>query len=200
MGMLVDGIWTDDDSGRKAKDGAFVRPESLFRDRITADGSSAYPAASGRYHLYAARSCPWAHRTLIYRAIKGLDDAISLTLVGPQEQGHGWEMSGRGGEYPDALLGATFMYEVYQQQTGIPSYTGRVTVPVLWDQQTRRIVNNESPEIIRMLNTEMNAFAKRDLHDQYPRRATTTDRRVERADLSRSQQRRLPRGLRDGAR
>jgi glutathionyl-hydroquinone reductase len=168
MGMLVDGVWTDEDNRRVAADGSFVRAESAFRDHVSAEGSSGYKAEAGRYHLYVARSCPWAHRTFLYRALKGLEDAISITYAGPQEQGRGWEMTGRTGAYPDPLLGATFMYEVYQQQTGTPRYTGRVTVPVLWDKQTSRIVNNESPEIIRMLNREFNAFAKRDLHDLYP--------------------------------
>ena len=166
MGMLVNGVWTDDDGVRQTKDGAFVRPESAFRDRVTVDGSSGYPAEQGRYHLYCAVSCPWAHRTLIYRALKGLEDTISLTLVGPPEQQRSWEMTGLTGKYPDLVNGANFMFQVYTKAK--PDYTGRVTVPVLWDKKTGRIVNNESPEIIRMLNSEFNRFAKRDVQDLYP--------------------------------
>jgi glutathionyl-hydroquinone reductase len=165
VGMLVEGVWTDDDARRQAADGSFVRPESQFRDWVTADGSSKYPAAAGRYHLYAALSCPWAHRTLIFRALKGLESAISLTRVGPQRD-RGWSLTGFGGDYPDEINGAHFMYEVYAKAS--PHYTGRVTVPVLWDKQTGRIVNNESPEIIRMLNSAFDAYATRTVPDLYP--------------------------------
>ena len=166
MGMLINGVWTDDDGARLTQGGAFVRPESAFRDRVTADGTSGYRAEPGRYHLYCAVSCPWAHRTLIMRKLKGLDDAVSLSIVGPPEQQRGWEMTGRSGAYPDVLHGAHFLYEVYAKAK--PDYTGRVTVPVLWDKQSGRIVNNESPEIIRMMNSEWNAFAKREVPDLYP--------------------------------
>ena len=166
MGMLVNGVWTDDDGARQGKDGSFQRVESQFREQVTADASSGLPAQAGRYHLYVAISCPWAHRTMIYRAIKGLEDAISMTLVGPAKQQHGWELTGRGGAYPDVINGAHFLHEVYAKAKS--GYTGRVTVPVLWDKQTGRIVNNESPEIIRMLNSAFNAFAKRDVPDLYP--------------------------------
>lgn len=166
MGMLIEGIWTDDDAKRVNQDGSFARVESQFRDRVTADGAAAFPAETGRYHLYAAISCPWAHRTLLYRAMKGLDAAISLSLVGPAEQNHGWEMTGAGGAYPDHLHGAHFVYEIYQR--AVPTYTGRSTVPILWDKHTGRIVNNESSEIIRMFNSAFNGFATRDLPDMAP--------------------------------
>jgi putative glutathione S-transferase len=158
MGMLVNGVWTDDD-GFRTQGGAFVRPESSFRDRVTADGTSGFPAERGRYHLYVALSCPWAHRTLVYRALKGLEDAISLTLVGPQEPAHGWTLSGRDGAHADPINGKHAMHEVYTAAQ--PDYTGRATVPVLWDKRTGRIVNNESSEIIRMFDTEFDAFATR---------------------------------------
>lgn len=165
MGMLVHGRWTDDDAAR-TQGGAFVRPESAFRERIAADGSTPYPPAPGRYHLYCALSCPWAHRTLLLRALKGLEPVISLTLVGPQERQQGWELSGREGPYPDMVNGKHFLHEVYAQ--AVPDYTGRVTVPLLWDKQTGRIVNNESSEIVRMLNREFDALATRPLPDLYP--------------------------------
>lgn len=164
MGMLVNGKWTDDDAAR-LQNGAFVRPQSAFRDRVSADGSTDYPAEADRYHLYCAMSCPWAHRTLVYRALKGLEGAISLSLVGPQN-GQGWELSGTGGPYPDLVNGKRYLHEVYTLAQ--PDYTGRVTVPVLWDKQTRRIVNNESSEIIRMLDGAFDAFATRDMPELYP--------------------------------
>jgi len=164
MGMLVNGVWTDDDNRNKG--GAFVRTESAFREQVSADASSRYPAASGRYHLYVAKSCPWAHRTMIFRALKGLEDAISITYLATQEQGRGWEFRDAPGYGPDPLFGASFLHEVYAKAK--PDYTGRVTVPVLWDKQTGTIVNNESPEIIRMLNSAFDAFATRSVHDLYP--------------------------------
>jgi putative glutathione S-transferase len=164
MGMLVNGMWSDQD--HRNQGGAFVRAESAFRDRVTADGSSGYQAEAGRYHLYVAKSCPWAHRTFLYRALKGLEEAISISYLATQMQGKGWEFKNAPGYAPDPLFGASFMYEIYVKAK--PDYTGRVTVPVLWDKQTGRIVNNESPEIIRMLNSEFNAFAKRDMPDLYP--------------------------------
>ncbi len=164
MGQLVNGVWTDQD--QRHQGGAFVRPESAFRDRVTADGSSGFKAEAGRYHLYVAKSCPWAHRTMLFRALKGLEDSISITYLATQEQGKGWEFRDAPGYGRDPLFGASFMYEIYAKAK--PDYTGRVTVPVLWDKQTGRIINNESPEIIRMLNSEFNAFATRQVPDLYP--------------------------------
>ncbi|MSQ20846.1 MAG: glutathione S-transferase family protein [Betaproteobacteria bacterium] len=164
MGMMVNGVWTDDD--HRNKGGAFVRAESAFRDRVTADGSSGFKAEAGRYHLYVAKSCPWAHRTMVFRALKGLDEAIPISYLGTPIQGKGWEFTNAPGYTPDPLFGAAFMHEIYAK--AVPNYTGRVTVPVLWDRQSSKIVNNESPEIIRMLNTEFDAFAKRKVHDLYP--------------------------------
>ena len=166
MGQLINGQWSDDDTRRVAADGSFLRAESQFRGWVSADGATTHPAESGRYHLYAAVSCPWAHRTLLMRAMKGLEGAISLSLVGPAEQGHGWEMSGSSGPYTDHLHGAHFIYEIYQRAER--SYSGRATVPILWDKASGKIVNNESPEIIRMFNNAFNQFATRDLPDMVP--------------------------------
>jgi glutathionyl-hydroquinone reductase len=147
MGMLVEGVWKDIARDAKATGGAFVRPESAFRDRVV-------EPQAGRYRLYVAKSCPWAHRTLIVRAMKGLDAAIPVLYADPYMGENGWE-------FTDGHL-----YQVYARAK--PGYTGRVTVPVLWDEKEQRIVNNESSEIIRMLNRDFDAFARRKLADLYP--------------------------------
>lgn len=164
MGMLVKGVWRD--VGYDTKAGEFLRNESVFRDRVTADGSSGFRAEPGRYHLYVSLACPWAHRTLILRAIKGLEDSISVSVVDPYMGPDGWRFSDRPGCARDSVNGATRLHEIYVKAKG--DYTGRVTVPVLWDRGTATIVNNESAEIIRMLNREFNAFASRGLPDLYP--------------------------------
>jgi putative glutathione S-transferase len=166
MGMLVDGVWRDVWYDTRMSDGAFVRAESAFRDRVTADGSSGFHAAAGRYHLYVSFACPWAHRTLVVRALKGLEDALPVSAVDPDYVPNGWTFTGAGGTTLDRANGCRFLYEVYRLAR--PGYTGRVTVPVLWDTRTRTIVNNESSEIIRMLNREFDAFATRALPDLYP--------------------------------
>jgi len=164
MGMLVKGVWHD--VGYDTKAGEFLRDESAFRDRVTADGSSGYRAEPGRYHLYVSRACPWAHRTLILRELKGLGDIISVSVVDPYMGPDGWSFSNRSGCVRDTVNGAALLREIYVAAK--PEYTGRVTVPVLWDRKTATIVNNESSEIIRMLNREFNAFASRNLPDLYP--------------------------------
>lgn len=164
MGMLVKGVWRD--VGYETKAGEFLRNESVFRDRVTADGSSGFRAEAGRYHLYVSLACPWAHRTLIVRALKGLEDAISASIVDPYMGPDGWHFSDHPGCVRDTVNGAALLREVYLKAR--PDYTGRVTVPVLWDRNTAAIVNNESAEIIRMLNREFDAFASRDLPDLYP--------------------------------
>jgi len=164
MGMLVQGVWRD--LGYDTKAGEFLRDESVFRDRITADGSSGFRAEPGRYHLYVSLACPWAHRTLILRTLKGLEDPVSVSIVDPTMGPDGWSFSDRTGCTRDTCNGATLLREVYLKAR--PDYTGRVTVPVLWDRKTATIVNNESAEIIRMLNREFNAFASRDWSDLYP--------------------------------
>ncbi|MEW6268648.1 MAG: glutathione S-transferase family protein [Thermodesulfobacteriota bacterium] len=159
MGLLVDGVWRNDWYDTKSTGGRFVRQDSAFRDRITADGSSGFPAEPGRYHLYVSLACPWAHRTLIFRKLKRLEDAISLSVVHPYMGENGWQFDQHGevaGTIPDTVNGARYLYEVYLAAS--PKYSGRVTVPVLWDRQRKTIVNNESAEIIRMLNSELDAF------------------------------------------
>jgi len=155
MGMLVDGEWTDRWYDTKSTGGRFVRQESAFRDRITADGSSVFEAASGRYHLYVSYACPWAHRTLIYQILKNLKDHVTVSVVSPLMHEHGWAFDGADGVVPDTVNGVRFLHQVYTAAR--PDYTGRVTVPVLWDRVTGTIVNNESAEIIRMFDREFDA-------------------------------------------
>ncbi|TVQ97257.1 MAG: glutathione S-transferase family protein [Deltaproteobacteria bacterium] len=155
MGRLIEGQWSTqwydpDDDGR------FVRPSTVFRDRIEAGGRFAPEA--GRYHLYVSLACPWAHRTLIARVLKGLDDVISVTVVDPYMGDDGWTFQD---DDPDPIHGHTFLREVYTSADS--AYTGRVTVPALWDRQEGTIVNNESREILRMLDHGFAGLATRDL-------------------------------------
>jgi len=153
MGMLVEGEWKTENRLRD-EDGRFVRSDTSFRDRVTVDGSSGFPAEAGRYHLYVSWACPWAHRTAIMRKLKGLEDAISLSSVAPFMGEDGWTFSD---EFQDSLYGAGRLREVYTKAD--PRYTGRVTTPVLWDKERETIVNNESREVIRMLDNEFEEFA-----------------------------------------
>lgn len=162
MGMLVDGRWRSEDPPRpKGGDGHFVRRQSHFRNWITPDGSpgpsgiGGFRPQAGRYHLYVSYACPWAHRTLLYRSLLGLQDSIGVSVVHPVNIVEGWEFSGFPGATPDPVNGATYLHEIYTRAE--PSYSGRVSVPVLWDKRTGTIVNNESSEIIRMLGA--NALA-----------------------------------------
>ena len=163
MGLLVDGKWQDKWYDTDKTGGEFKRTTTTFRDWITPDGSpgpdgrKAVPAEAGRYHLYVSLACPWAHRTLITRKLKKLDDVISLSVVDYHMGEEGWVFSDRPGAIPHDVLGKERLYEVYLEAE--PTYTGRVTVPVLWDKQQGTIVNNESAEIIRILNTGFSAFA-----------------------------------------
>ena len=144
--------------------GAFVRQHSAFRDRVTADGSSGFPAEAGRYHLYVCLACPWAHSTMIVRRLKGLEDVISLSLVDPLRDERGWRF---GPDFPEPLgHGWDFLSEAYLATD--PGFDARVTVPVLWDKQTGRVVNNESADILVMLNEEWDAFAENAELDLYP--------------------------------
>lgn len=143
--------------------GAFVRQSSAFRDRVTADGSSGFPAQAGRYHLYVSLACPWAHRTVIVRNLKGLRDAIGMTVVDPVRDEHGWRFTS--GE-PDPLHGWRYLREAYAATD--PAFSARVTVPVLWDTLTSRIVSNESADIVEMLNREWDAVAAHPEVDFYP--------------------------------
>ncbi|MET0746947.1 MAG: glutathione S-transferase family protein [Rhizobium sp.] len=159
MGMLVDGVWHDVWYDTKESKGHFKRAASQFRNWVTADGNAGpsgvggFKAEAGRYHLYVALACPWAHRTLIFRKLKKLEALISVSIVDPLMLENGWEFKDRDGGTVDHLFGAKAMWEIYTKAD--PHYSGRVTVPVLWDRQTGTIVNNESSEIIRMFN---NAF------------------------------------------
>jgi len=166
MGMLIQGMWHDVWYDTRKTDGAFVRVDSAFRDRVTADGSSGFRAEPGRYHLYVSLACPWAHRTLIIRALKGLESILPISVVDPFMGAKGWTFTNGPGCIPDTVNGATRLYEIYVRTK--VDYTGRVTVPVLWDVKTGRIVNNESSEIVRMLNREFDSFATRRVPDLYP--------------------------------
>ncbi|MGV1755958.1 glutathione S-transferase family protein [Rhizobium sp. A22-96] len=157
MGMLVDGIWHDVWYDTKETKGHFQRAASQFRNWITPDGAAGptgtggFKAEAGRYHLYVSLACPWAHRTLIFRKLKKLEDLISVSIVDPLMLENGWEFKGKDGGTIDPLFGAKALWEIYIKAD--PHYSGRVTVPVLWDKQTGTIVNNESAEIIRMFNS-----------------------------------------------
>ena len=166
MGMLLDGVWHDVPRDTKSTGGAFVRPESAFRASVSADGHSGFKAEAGRYHLYIARACPWAHRTAILRAMKGLDAALPMSIVDSYFGPHGWEFTGENGATRDAANDCRYLYQVYLLAK--PDYSGRVTVPVLWDTRRRTIVNNESSELLRMLNSEFDALATRNVPDLYP--------------------------------
>ncbi len=165
MGLLINGVWNADATMIPLEAGRYVRDPSKFRDVVTADGSSGFPAARGRYHLYVAYHCPWAWRTMLYRRLKGLEDVISMTVAIPNDRRHGWQF----GEFPGGCApdseGFTHLHRVYA--VARPDYSGNVSVPVLWDRQTRTIVNNESSEIIRMLNSAFDAFTDRH-EDYYP--------------------------------
>lgn len=156
MGLLVDGKWVDQWYDTKSSGGRFIRKNSQFRNWITKDGSAGpsgqagFQAEKDRYHLYVSLACPWAHRTLMLRALKGLEDYISISIVNPLMLENGWTFEKADGVIQDTVNQADFLYQVYLEAD--PHYTGRVTVPVLWDKKTKTIVNNESSEIIRMLN------------------------------------------------
>ncbi|CAN5512334.1 glutathione S-transferase family protein [soil metagenome] len=151
LGMLVDGEWTTHGIP-KDSEGRFVRSETSFREWVTADSSSGFRAESGRYHLYVSSACPWAHRTVLLRNLKGLEGVISLSIVDPFMGSGGWVFSDAPGAIPDTVNGASYLREVYLKAD--PDYTGRVTTPILWDKANETIVNNESREIIRMLDKE----------------------------------------------
>jgi glutathionyl-hydroquinone reductase len=141
----------------------FRRPPSRFRDWISADGSTALPAEPGRYHLYVSWACPWAHRTVIGRRLSGLEHVIGMSVVDPIRDERGWAFTG--GEYTDPVNGFHYLAEAYERTD--PAYDGRISVPVLWDKQTGRIVNNESADVLRMFSTGFGALASDDV-DLYP--------------------------------
>jgi len=173
MGLLVNGEWQDRWYDTKSSDGRFVRQKQAFRHWITPDGepgpsgSGGFAAEPGRYHLYVSLACPWAHRTLIVRALKGLEDAISVSTVDWLMADQGWTFGQEDGEVDtrDTLFGSSRLYEVYQKAD--PLFSGRVTVPVLWDKSSGTIVNNESSEILRMLGSAFDAVGA-EPGDYYP--------------------------------
>lgn len=171
MGLLVSGEWQDKWYDTKETDGRFVRQESKFRDWVTADGkpvegaTRGFKAEPGRYHLYVSYACPWAHRTLIYRKLKKLEDVISYSVVHHFMGENGWTFVEEDCATGDTLYGKEFLHQIYTKAD--PEFTGRVTVPVLWDKKTETIVSNESSEIIRMLNSAFDAWGDASV-DLYP--------------------------------
>jgi putative glutathione S-transferase len=172
MGQLVEGQWSTDWYETQKTGGQFIRTDAPFRSWITPDGTAGPSGAEGfkaepdRYHLYVSYACPWAHRTMVFRALKGLEDIISVSVVSPKMPDEtGWSFNEDEGSTGDALYRSAFLYNIYQKAN--PTYTGRVTVPVLWDKQRKTIVNNESSEIIRMLNSAFNDLTG-NTDDYYP--------------------------------
>ncbi|QIB67652.1 glutathione S-transferase family protein [Kineobactrum salinum] len=171
MGMLVDGKWKDVWYDTDSNDGRFVRESASFHHWVTPDGSAGpdgdggFPAQAGRYHLYVSLACPWAHRTLIVRSLKGLEELIGVSVVSPLMLEHGWTFNRDEGSSGDLVADRQFHHQVYTAAD--PHYTGRVTVPVLWDCERQTIVNNESAEIIRMLGGAFDDLTGNTL-DLYP--------------------------------
>ena len=171
MGLLVDGKWEDRWYDTKKTEGKFVRSESQFRNWVTENGEKGpsgehgFAAASKRFHLYVSLACPWAHRTLIMRQLKGLEEHISVSVVHPLMLENGWTFQEGPGVIGDPIQASKFMYEVYLRAD--PNYSGRVTVPVLWDKEKNQMVSNESSEIVRMFNSSFNAITGNQ-DDYYP--------------------------------
>ena len=157
MGQLVDGKWVTESLSVKDGDGKFRRKDSVFRNWVKGDGSTGHAPEAGRYHLYVADACPWAHRTMIFRKLKGLEDAISVSTVHPYMLDNGWQFSEEPGYELDQLNGAKYLHQIYTLAD--PQANTRSTVPILWDKERKTIVNNESSEIIRMLNSEFGGVA-----------------------------------------
>ncbi len=163
MGLLIDGVWHDQWYDTKSTGGSFKRQDAKFRNWITHDGSAGpsgtggFTPDSGRYHLYISHACPWAHRTMIFRTLKGLEDHITISAVHPDMLGEGWTFEADDkGATGDTLYNSAFARDIYTRAD--PRFTGRVTVPILWDKQRETIVSNESSEIIRMFNTAFNGL------------------------------------------
>lgn len=149
----------------QTEEGEFRRQEDAFRGWVTADGRSGYPPAAGRYHLYVSWACPWAHRTIILRKLKGLEPVVGLTAVDPIRDERGWAFREGPGHSPDPINGFRLLSEAYAATD--PGYRGRITVPVLWDRETRRIVSNSDDDILRMFNAEFQPWSSR-AADYYP--------------------------------
>jgi glutathionyl-hydroquinone reductase len=171
MGVLIDGAWHDQWYDTKSTGGHFVRKDTQFRSWVTPDGSAGprgeggHPAEKGRYVLYVSRACPWAHRTLVFRELKGLHDIIDVAVVHWRMRENGWTFDPGPGVVPDPVHGARFLHQVYTAND--PRYSGHVTVPVLWDKKTGTIVNNESADILRMMNSAWDGQGAR-AGDYYP--------------------------------
>jgi putative glutathione S-transferase len=171
MGHFVEGVWAEDTPANRHQRGRFVRTPSVYRNWITADGSpgasgeGGFAAAAGRYHLYVSHSCPWAYRTTLFRKLKMLEGVISIAIAAPLYGERSWRFADEPGSTPDTVNGTSELWEVYLLAN--PRYTGRVTVPTLWDKERKTIVNNESSEIIRMLNSAFGRFTE-DKADYYP--------------------------------
>jgi len=164
VGILVDGVWREGWHDTGSTGGHYIRAASSFRRRVSADGAPGslrgFPASSDRYHLYVAKACPWCHRTMIFRVLKKLEGVVSMSTVEPLMLEKGWTFAA-----PDPLTGALYLHQIYQRAD--PKYSGRASVPVLWDKKTDTIVSNESSEIVRMFNREFRDFTD-DMTDYYP--------------------------------
>ena len=161
MGLIINGQWVDQWYDSDQTNGQFERQDSRFRHQISSDKNSRYPVEAGRYHLYVSLACPWAHRTLIFRRLKQLEDVISVSVVQPEMLENGWQF----GEHGDPLYQQDYLYQLYLKAA--PDYQGRVTVPVLWDKKTQTIDNNESSDIIRIFNSAFNQLTN-NRDDYYP--------------------------------
>lgn len=165
MGLLVDGKWQDKWYDTSKNGGKFERQASQFRSTISTEQGAEFPVESGRYHLYVSLACPWAHRALIFRKLKGLESHIDVSVVSPDMLDKGWEFDEYPGATGDKLYGFDYAHQLYTKVK--PDITSRVTVPILWDKKTQSIVNNESAEIIRIFNTSFNELTRND-DDYYP--------------------------------
>lgn len=162
MGYMDNGTWRIGETPKRIQGGYYVRPQTQFRETVTAHDGAGPKAEAGRYHLYVAHACPWAHRTMVLRALKGLESVISLSFVLPLMLENGWEIESGTGPVADAR----YMHDVYRAADA--EYSGRCSVPVLWDCARNTIVSNESADIVRMLNSAFDAFATRSIPDLYP--------------------------------
>jgi len=178
MNMLVDGEWRTNVYETTNEEGEFERSTTSFRDRVRDDPDADHPVEADRYHLYVSYACPWAHRTLLLRRLKGLEDVISVDVVDPHRKNDGWEFAPeKEGCTPDTVNGAEYLRDVYTAAQS--DYTGRVTVPVLWDRETETIVNNESAEIIRMLDVDFDRLATNDVNLYPPGKRDEVDQLIE---------------------